>query len=74
MAEIRAFIAEIRPKTSENVLKNWVNRIDYCQANRGEHLTAIMLHIYLWNMNTPLKWKGNHWKILFQFLNGPTCT
>lgn len=42
--EIQVAIDDIRPETIENVLKNWVDRIGYCQASRGGHLTEIVFH------------------------------
>ncbi|XP_044758934.1 uncharacterized protein LOC123316778 [Coccinella septempunctata] len=42
--EIQAAIGEIEPQTIENVLKNWVIRIGYCQVSRGGHLAEIIFH------------------------------
>ena len=42
--EIQTAIADIRPETIENVLKNWVHRMGYCQVNRGGHLIEIVFH------------------------------
>lgn len=42
--EIEVAIAAIRPETIENVLKNWTDRIGYCQVSCGGHLTEIIFH------------------------------
>lgn len=42
--EIEAAIVAIRPETIENVLKNWVDRMGYCQVSRGGHLNEIIFH------------------------------
>ena len=31
-------------QTIENVLENWVNRIEYCKASRGSHLNDVVFH------------------------------
>lgn len=36
-----ATIAEIKPETIENILKNWITRMDYWQVSRGRHFTEI---------------------------------
>lgn len=41
---IRQAIREIEPQTIDNVLQNWVKRMDYCQASRGGHLNEIVFH------------------------------
>lgn len=43
-SEIQAAIDEISRETIENVLKNWVDRMGYCQVSRGGHLTEIIFH------------------------------
>ena len=35
---IREVVGEIQPHTTDNVLKNWTNRVGYCMASRGSHL------------------------------------
>ena len=45
--EIKVAIDEIRAHTVENVLKNWVDRIEYCAASRGSHLNEIVFHVVL---------------------------
>ena len=41
---IRAAVGEIELYTIDNVLKNWIDRISYCMANRGSYLNEIILH------------------------------
>lgn len=41
---IRVAIAEIRPQTIGNVLKNWVDRMAYCKASRGSHMNELIFH------------------------------
>ena len=41
---IQIAIAEIELHTVENVLKNWVDRMGYCEASRGSHLDEIVFH------------------------------
>lgn len=35
---IHDVITRIKPDSMENVLNNWVDRIDYCQVSFGRHL------------------------------------
>ena len=42
--EIEVAIHAIGAQIIENVLKNWVNRIGYCQASRGSHLNDLVFH------------------------------
>ena len=42
--EIQAAIDDIRPETIENVLKNWVVQMGYCQVSFGGHSTEIVFH------------------------------
>ena len=39
---IREVIGEIQLHTSDNVLKNWIDRIGYCIASRGSQLNEII--------------------------------
>ena len=41
---IREAIGEIQLHATDNVLKNWTNRVGYCMANRGRHLNEIIFH------------------------------
>jgi len=40
--EIKVAIDEIRAHTVENILKNWVDRMEYCAVSRGSHLNEII--------------------------------
>ena len=44
MDNIRDAIGEIQQHTSDNVLKNWTDRVGYCMASRGNHLNEIIFH------------------------------
>lgn len=46
-AEIYAAIADLRSERIEHVLKNYVNRMEYCQVNRDGHLFEITFHKYV---------------------------
>ena len=37
-------ISEIQLHTTDNVLKNWTDRVGYCMASRGNHLNEIIFH------------------------------
>ena len=41
---INEAIGEIQLHTIDNVLKNWIDRVGYCMASRGSHLTEIIFH------------------------------
>ena len=41
---IREAIDEIQLQTSDNVFKNWIDRVGYCMASRGSHLSEIIFH------------------------------
>ena len=41
---IREAIDEIQLHTSDNVLKNWTDRVGYFTASRGSHLNEIIFH------------------------------
>ena len=41
---IRETIGEIQLHTSDNVLKNWTDRVGHCMATRDSHLNGIILH------------------------------
>ena len=41
---IRETICEIQLHIIDNVLKNWIDRVGYCMASRGNHLNEIILH------------------------------
>ena len=41
---IREAIGEIQLHTTNNVLKNWADRVGYCMASRGSHLNEIIFH------------------------------
>ena len=41
---IREAIDEIQLHTIDNVLKNWIDRVDYCMVSRGSHLNEIIFH------------------------------
>ena len=38
---IREAIGEIQLHTTDNVLKNWTDRVAYCMVSRGIHLNEI---------------------------------
>ena len=40
----REAIGEIQLHTIDNVLKNCTNRVGYCMASRGSHLSEIIFH------------------------------
>ena len=42
--EIEFAIYGIEAQTIENVLKNWLDRMEYCKASRGSHLNNAMFH------------------------------
>ena len=46
--EIKVAIHGIEAQTIENVLKNWVGRMWYCNASRDSHLNDVMFHSYKW--------------------------
>jgi len=37
--------APMQCNCTENVLKNWVDRMGYCAASRGSHLNEIVFHV-----------------------------
>ena len=37
-------IGEIQLHTINNLLKNWIDRVDYCMTSRGSHLNEIIFH------------------------------
>ena len=39
--EIEVAIHGIEAQTNKNVLKNWVGRMGYCKASRGNHLNDV---------------------------------
>ena len=41
---IREAISEIQLYTIDNVLKNWIDRVDYCMSSPGNHLNEIIFH------------------------------
>ena len=41
---IREVDGEIQPHANDNVLKNWTDRVGYCMASRGSHLSEIIFH------------------------------
>ena len=41
--EIKVAIHGIEAQTIENVLKNWVDRLEYCKASRGSHLNDVTI-------------------------------
>ena len=41
---IREAIGEIQRHTTDNVLKNWTDRVGYCVASRGSHFNEIIFH------------------------------
>ena len=41
---IREAIWEIQPHTIDKGLKNWTDRVGYCMASRGSHLSEIIFH------------------------------
>ena len=41
---IREAISEIQLHTIDNLLKNWIDRVGYCIASRGSHLTDFFFH------------------------------
>ena len=41
---IREAIGEIQLHTIDKVLKNWTDRVGYCMASRGSHLSEIIFH------------------------------
>ena len=41
---IREAIGEIQLHTTDNVLKNWIDRAGYCMASGSSHLNEIILH------------------------------
>lgn len=44
-AEIRRVIDEIELQSCENVIKNFVKRVQECQKSRGGHLSNIVFHV-----------------------------
>ena len=44
MDNIREAIGETQLHTIDNVFKNWTNRVGYCIASRGNHLSEIIFH------------------------------
>ena len=40
----RAAIGEIQLPIIDNVLKNWIDCVGHCMANRGSHLNEIIFH------------------------------
>ena len=34
----------LKAQTIENELKNWVDRMGYCKASRGSHLSDVVVH------------------------------
>lgn len=43
--EIRRVIDEIEPALCQNVIENFVKRINVCRQSRGGHLSDIVFHI-----------------------------
>ena len=43
--EIKVAIDEIRAHIVENVLKNWIDRMECRAASRGSHLNEIVFHV-----------------------------
>ena len=41
---IREAIGEIQLHTSDNMLKNWTDRVGYCMASQDRHLNKIIFH------------------------------
>ena len=41
---IRKAIGEIQLHKTDNVLKNWTDRVGYCMASRGRYLNEIIFH------------------------------
>ncbi|GFV06452.1 transposable element Tc3 transposase [Trichonephila clavipes] len=42
---IRRVIADIRPQMLEKVIENWMSRLDYIRASRGNHMPEIIFKI-----------------------------
>ena len=41
---IREAIGEIQLLTIDNVLRNWIDCVDYCRSNRGSRLNEIIFY------------------------------
>ena len=48
---IKVAMHGIEAQTTENVLKNWIDRMGYCKASRGSHLNDVMFHSQMERLN-----------------------
>ena len=63
---IREDIDEVQLHTSDNVFKNWTDRVGYCMGSRGSHFNEIIFHYYSGRIALQIKKKFK--KIFSSFL------